>query len=130
MADDSAAGRPATCKIDSLDKPIIELLPGNAVPRLAGSVSEVVILFKGLEKKTCHPCHPQNRGKLGYIADSIDLKQDSGAHRDEEGAGGWATRGHGDTGTRGHGDTETRRHGGTGIRGCGDAETGDAESGN
>ena len=53
MADDSAAGRPATCKIDSLDKPMIELLPGNAVPRLAGSLAEVVIRLMGGAEPNC-----------------------------------------------------------------------------
>lgn len=48
LADAFAAGRPATCKIDSLDRPVIELLSGNAVAKIASAVSEVELLaFEG-----------------------------------------------------------------------------------
>jgi len=75
MADDSAAGRPATCKIDSLDKPMIELLPGNAVPRLAGSLAEVVIRLEGRGRADLpifHAAKQQLKMRLGVEYEPID----------------------------------------------------------
>jgi hypothetical protein len=80
-ADDSAAGRPATCKIDSLDTPMIELLPGNAVPRLAGSLAEVVIRLEGrgqAELPIFHRAKQQPKMRLGVKYEPID--RDGGDH--------------------------------------------------
>ena len=77
---DSAAGRPATCKIESLDRPKIELLPGNAVPNLPGSLAEVVIRLNGrgrTELPIFHAAKQQPKMRLGVEYEPIDRDGDN-----------------------------------------------------
>jgi hypothetical protein len=75
VRDASAQGRPATCRIDDLGRPRIELLPGGTVPAVAGEILQVVIRFDEQgqgELPIFHATAQHPKMKLGVEYETID----------------------------------------------------------
>jgi hypothetical protein len=75
VRDASAQGRPATCRINDLGRPRIELLPGGTVPAPGGEISQVVIRFNEQgqgELPIFHAAGQHPKMKLGVEYEVID----------------------------------------------------------
>ena len=75
VRDASAEGRPATCRIDDLGRPRVELLPAGTVPAPAGEISQVVIRFNEHgqgELPIFHAAGQHPKMKLGVEYEVID----------------------------------------------------------
>jgi len=75
VRDASAQGRPATCRINDLERPRIELLPAGTVPSPAGEISQVVIRFNEQghgELPIFHAAAQHPKMKLGVEYEVID----------------------------------------------------------
>jgi hypothetical protein len=75
VRDASAQGRPATCRINNLERPGIELLPAGTVPAPAGEISQVVIRFNEQgqgELPIFHAAAQHPKMKLGVEYEVID----------------------------------------------------------
>lgn len=88
VQDASAEGRPATCRLNDLGRPRIELLTTGSVPPPAGEISQVVIRFDEAgqgDLPIFHAASQHPKMKLGVEYDVID--RDSGGqdatHEDE-----------------------------------------------
>ncbi len=79
VRDASAEGRPATCRINDLGRPRIELLPGGTVPAPGGEISQVVIRFNEQgqgELPIFHAAGQHPKMKLGVEYEMIDRDGD------------------------------------------------------
>jgi hypothetical protein len=75
VRDASAERRPATCRVNDLSRPRIELLPTGMVPTPAGEISQVVIRFdeRGQgELPIFHAAAQHPKMKLGVEYEAID----------------------------------------------------------
>jgi hypothetical protein len=75
VRDASAQGRPATCRVNDLGRPRIELLPTGTVPAPAGEISQVVIRFNEQgqgELPIFHAAAQHPKMKLGVEYEVID----------------------------------------------------------
>jgi hypothetical protein len=75
VRDASAEGRPATCRINDLRQPRIELLPTRNVPPPAGEISQVVIRFDGQgqgDLPIFHSAGQSPKMKLGVEYETVD----------------------------------------------------------
>ncbi len=75
VRDASAQGRPATCRINDLERPRIELLPPGTVPAPAGEISQVVIRFNEQGQRELpifHAAAQHPKMKLGVEYEVID----------------------------------------------------------
>lgn len=74
VRDASAQGRPATCRIDDLNRPCLALLAGGAVPAPSGEISQVVIRFdeNGPVELPVFHAAGQPKMKLGVKYEPVD----------------------------------------------------------
>ncbi len=74
VGDASAEGRPATCRIDDLGRPRVELLPAGKVPPAAGEIAQVVIRFneQGEGELPIFHAAGQPKMKLGVEYEAVD----------------------------------------------------------
>ncbi len=78
VRDASAEGRPATCRINDLGRPRVELLPSSTVPAPSGEISQVVIRFNEQGQGDLPIFHAagQPKMKLGVEYEAVDRDGD------------------------------------------------------